>query len=283
MAALSSPFSALRAASFTFEELQSGIYVGGQGDPLLLIHGSGPGASSIGNWRLVLDRLASRYSVIAMDLIGFGSSDRRAEPPYFDFELWVRQAKAALDLFGRDKIGVIGHSISGAIALRIAAEDTRVNRVMTTGTMGARMPVTPALSKIWRCPASREEMRSAAQALIADDELITDAYLDARMEIIGSEEYRLYFDTMFEGDFEHYINAAVVSDDILARVSVPVMMLHGREDLAFPAETGSLALLDKMPDADCMLLGRCSHSIAMERTETFLSAIHNHFARQDER
>jgi hypothetical protein len=73
----------------TFEGRSVAFYTGGSGPPLLLIHGSGPGASSIGNWRSVLGPLSESYEVFAMDLLGFGLSDRKAGPPYFDFPMWV--------------------------------------------------------------------------------------------------------------------------------------------------------------------------------------------------
>ncbi|HZU64472.1 MAG TPA: alpha/beta fold hydrolase, partial [Novosphingobium sp.] len=76
----------LPLSHWSFEGLSVGCRIGGAGLPLLLIHGSGPGASTIGNWRLVLEDLANRYHVHAMDLVGFGESDRKPAPPYFDFE-----------------------------------------------------------------------------------------------------------------------------------------------------------------------------------------------------
>ena len=271
------PFANLRQVTIPFEGLRANAYEGGEGRALLIVHGSGPGASSIGNWRLVLDDLAERYHVLAIDLIGFGLSDRKPEPPYFDFDLWVRQIVAALDHLGGTEIGIIGHSLAGALVLKAASLDSRIGGVLTTGTMGAPMPVNPALDYVWRCPASREEMRRAAQALIADHGLITDAYLDFRMQVIGSKEYQRYFNAMFDQPFETYIEAAVLDDETLARITVPVLMLHGTKDEPIPAETGSIALQPKLPRADVLLLCNCSHSVAMERRGSFLNAVFGHF------
>src|SRR5512132_3265234 len=49
----------------------------GEGKPVLLLHGIYPGASSL-EWRHVVPAVAQRYSVIAVDLLGFGRSDRPA-------------------------------------------------------------------------------------------------------------------------------------------------------------------------------------------------------------
>ncbi len=48
-------------------------------------------------------------------------------------------------------------------------------------------------------------------------------------------------------------------------------MLHGRNDVAFPAAI-SLALAEQLPQADVMLIARCSHSVAMEHPDKLLSA-----------
>src|SRR5699024_9136717 len=131
--------------------------------PLLLLHGSGPGASTHGNWRLILEPLSQHFHVIATDLIGFGMSDRKSQTPYFDFDLWVRQAKNAVDLFDRndDGVNVLGHSLSGAIALKLAGIDSRVKRVVTTGTMGVPMDLNPSLERVWTFPETTEDLRAA--------------------------------------------------------------------------------------------------------------------------
>lgn len=266
------PFKRLQAQSLNFEGLTVNCWVGGSGFPLLVLHGSGPGASSVGNWRLVLDDLAARYRVLAMDLVGFGGSSRKPTPPYFDFDLWLRQARFALGAMDVSKVGVIGHSISGALALRLAASTPAIGKVLTTGSMGTPMPVNPYLDKVWRCPANREEMRAAARVLIRDESLITDAYLDARMDIIGSQEYRAYFNTMFGDPFEQHIAAAVVSAEELHAIAADVLMLHGRDDLPFPVDQCSARLAPKIANADLWTLANCSHSVAMERPDAFVAA-----------
>lgn len=79
--------SAPDEVQFDFEGVPVTYYHGGKGAPLLLIHGSGPGASSIGNWRTALGPLSERFEIFAMDLIGFGKSGRLPSTPYFDFPL----------------------------------------------------------------------------------------------------------------------------------------------------------------------------------------------------
>ena len=60
----------------------------GEGFPLLMIHGSGPGVSAWANWRLVMPELAKQARVIAPDMAGFGFS---ARPEGYDYSMdnWV--------------------------------------------------------------------------------------------------------------------------------------------------------------------------------------------------
>jgi 2-hydroxymuconate-semialdehyde hydrolase len=250
---------------------------GGSGYPLLLIHGSGPGASTIGNWRRVLDPLARHFHVHAMDLIGFGQSDRKRVEPYFDLSLWLKQCRAVIDVMPGSRIGIVGHSLSGALALKLATLEPRIAEVLTTASMGAAFKMNPAVEKIWTFPANRDELRQTAEVLIHDKSLIDDAYLDARMNILHKDTtYGPYFSAMFGGNRQSYVDQTVLTPAESAAVRCKVSMLHGRDDVGFPPSI-TLDIAERLPQADVTLLARCSHSIAMEQTDKFLAAAHSLF------
>lgn len=110
---------------------------GGGGFPVLLIHGSGPGASTASNWQPILKPMTDRYHVFVTDLIGFGQSGRKTNEPYFDLELWLEQCRQIINLIPGQRIGVLGHSLSGALALKLASREKRISAVLTTGTLGS--------------------------------------------------------------------------------------------------------------------------------------------------
>ena len=269
--------SSMQDGSFELAGVRVAYVEGGSGFPVLMIHGSGPGASTAGNWRLVLEPLTHGYHVYAMDLIGFGQSGRKAGPPYFDCDLWLEQCRAMLRSIPGDRVGIIGHSVSGALALKLAAEDARVAKVITTGTMGAAFVMNDATRRTWTFPANRGELRKAAEGLVFDQALIDEAYLAGREQVLGTEGYDRYFSAMFAGDKQQYIDQAILTSAELARVRCPVMMIHGRDDSAFPAETLTMALSRNIPHADVVLLGRCSHSVAFEHPVKFVALVHAFF------
>jgi 2-hydroxymuconate-semialdehyde hydrolase len=183
---------------FEFEGIPVTCYRAGAGMPLLMLHGSGPGASSIGNWRAVLDPLAERFEVVAMDLVGFGKSGRKPVEPYFDHRLWLRQVQALLKRIPGPRVGLIGHSLSASLAITAASLDPRVCAVMTTGAMGGSFAPVDATRRVWKCPRNRQELVLALSGIIHDTSAITEAYLAAREPVVFAPGYADYFDLMFK-------------------------------------------------------------------------------------
>jgi 2-hydroxymuconate-semialdehyde hydrolase len=268
-----------------FEEQQASIdgisfsYLrGGKGIPVLMIHGSGPGASTVGNWARVLEPLSGFCAPYAMDLIGFGRSGRKPKPPFFDFELWLKQCRAMIARIPGGEIGIIGHSISGALALKLAAREPRVTRVLTTGCMGAPFTINEETIRTWTFPRNREELIRAASGLIYDSSLIDEAYLQTRERVLFADPaYAEYFESMFSGDKQSYVQAALLTPAELGNIRCDLVMMHGRDDRPFPADPLTLTLAKSLPQADVILLGRCSHSIAMEHPHKLIDAANRLF------
>jgi pimeloyl-ACP methyl ester carboxylesterase len=90
-------------------------YVGGAGEPLLLLHGL---AGSTGNWVELLPDLVQRYRVIALDLPGHaGSAPLPRGASTADF---AAVAAAVLEAEESGPAIVAGHSFGGLVALRLA-------------------------------------------------------------------------------------------------------------------------------------------------------------------
>ncbi len=260
----------MERTEFEFESMRFSALTGGTGFPLLMLHGSGPGVSAWGNFRLVLEDLERSFRVLAIDLIGFGESSRKPTKPYFDLGLWMRQAQFAMNLLGTGEVGIIGHSVSAVLALRLAATNPRVRRVMTTGAMGGRFVANHDLELTWSVPRTRDDLRKAMQSLIYDHSLITDAVLDNRMTLLGSNGYAGYFGEMFAGDKQQYVDACVLDANELRGLKCEVTLVHGRDDKPIPALENSVAFGALIPKADVVLLGQCSHSPAVEHPGKFL-------------
>jgi pimeloyl-ACP methyl ester carboxylesterase len=91
----------------------------GKGEPVLLLHGLGESSYS---WRYVIPELAKTHRVIALDLKGFGQSDKPEDGRYslFDQADLVDQFIAE---HGFRNLTLVGHSFGGGVALALALKD----------------------------------------------------------------------------------------------------------------------------------------------------------------
>ncbi|MEA5596600.1 alpha/beta fold hydrolase [Rivularia sp. UHCC 0363] len=94
----------------------------GTGKPLVLIHGFG---ASIGHWKKNIPVLADAgYQVFALDLLGFGGSDKA--PIEYSVDLWVELIKDFWQEHIKQPAVFIGNSVGALISLTIAAEHPEI-------------------------------------------------------------------------------------------------------------------------------------------------------------
>ena len=165
--------------------------IDGAGVPVVLIHGLYSSARI--NWQLpgTLAALAADHLVVALDLPGFGRSDKPPTADAYGLQ-WIEDITLLLDRLKIEKAHIVGYSMGGIVALKFIAEHP--DRVLS-GTLGGMvwLPEGGGLQKIWehlRDPAARGVSRLAlAKAelqaikvpvvvLIGDRDPIKQLYVD---------------------------------------------------------------------------------------------------------
>jgi len=97
----------------------------GKGDPVVLIHGGGPGASGASNYRRNIDALSSRYRLVIPDLPGYGQSDKsRITGPRY--AAYANAMLGLLDELGIKRAHFVGNSLGGGAALKLALKTPEV-------------------------------------------------------------------------------------------------------------------------------------------------------------
>jgi 2-hydroxymuconate-semialdehyde hydrolase len=261
----------LKEFDLAFEQTTIHCWEGGTGRPLILMHGSGAGCGTFSNFRAVLDGLSERFHVLAADMVGYGRSGRRPVPPYFDVPMWVRQMLALIDHVGETQVGLVGHSLAGALALKAAAQDRRVSAVLTTGTMGIPAPER-AGSGSWSFPEDRTAIRAHIEYTLYDKSLVPEREIEERAAVLYAPGYREYFNSMFGADRSSFYAESTVTQEELDAVSCPVLLMHGWNDAFVSPEESSLPLSKRLPQSDVLILGRCGHSVALEYPGKFTAA-----------
>lgn len=114
----------------------------GEGQPpLILLHGFG---TSIGHWRHNLQALSQRHTVYALDLLGFGASEKAAAP--YDVAFWAEQVYDFWRQFVGQPVVLVGNSIGSLVCLAIAATHPE----MVQGIVMINLPDSSVLeSPVW--------------------------------------------------------------------------------------------------------------------------------------
>lgn len=240
----------------------------GTGDPVLLIHGSGPGVSAWANWRLTLPVLAERYRMIAPDIVGFGYT---AAPPGFAYgrESWSAHLLAFLDALGLSRVSVVGNSFGGALALSLAVEHPdRVAKLVLMGSVGVSFPLTPGLDQVWGFEPSVPGMRRLMELFVHDPSGLRDGLAEMRYRAATRPGIAEAFAAMFPAPRQRWIDALALDEASIRGIPHETLVVHGRDDRVIPLAT-SLRLSGLIDRSDLHVFGRCGHWVQIEAHERF--------------
>lgn len=247
----------------------TGIIDIGEGVPVLLLHGSGPGVSGLANWRLTLPALADAgFRAIAPDQLGFG----RTLPPddhQYSMDTWVGHAVDVLDTLGLHQVHLIGNSFGGAVALSLAANHPeRVDRLVLMGSVGVPFPITDALDRVWGYQPSIDEMLDLMKIFAFDSSAFGRDLATQRYESSIENGADKRFAAMFPAPRQRWVDAMATPFESISRIASPTLLVHGRDDRVIPVQN-TLTLLDLLPNAQAHIFGQCGHWTQIEHAAEF--------------
>ena len=248
--------------------IATNVHVAGSGEPVLLLHGSGPGVTAWANWRLTIPPLAERFTVIAPDIVGFGFTER---PPGFGYDLqsWTAHVVGLLDALGVESAHVVGNSFGGALALSLAAaHPARVRRLVLMGSVGTAGEITPGLEAVWGYEPSVANMRALLDLFAYDRTLVDDDLANLRYQASIRPGIQEAFAALFPPPRQAALDALAQPDDALRALAHETLIVHGREDRVIPLAS-SLRLLELIPRSQLHVFGRCGHWTQIEHADRF--------------
>ena len=246
----------------------------GQGEALLLIHGSGPGVSAWANWRLVFPILSKQYHLYAPDVVGFGYSDR-PEGIQYGIDVWAEHMINFLEAVNEKKVSIIGNSFGGAIALHIAKRrPDLINKLILMGSMGVDHPIAYGLDAVWGYQPSPENMKNLIKLFAYDQSMAENGDLvEMRYQSSIQEGFQESFSAMFPEPRQRHVDAMALSPEKLNEIQFPVLLIHGREDQVIPLAETSFKLVQLLPDAQLHVFPQCGHWVQIEKTKEFAGQV----------
>lgn len=248
--------------------LNTNLHDQGEGDPILLIHGSGPGVTAWANWRGTIPVLAERFRALAPDMLGFGYSERPDDQVY-NLDRWVRQAIDVLDAKGIDRANLVGNSFGGGVALALAIRHPeRVRRLVLMGSVGVPFELTEGLDAVWGYTPSLDTMRELIRLFAYNPELATEDLAQLRYEASIRPGFQESFAAMFPAPRQRWVDALASREADIRSLPHETLIIHGREDRIIPLET-SWKLSQWIPRAQLHLFGHCGHWTQIEQADRF--------------
>lgn len=249
----------------------------GSGEPVLLLHGSGPGVSAWANWRLVLQGLQDRFRLLAPDLAGFGYSQAPAGMVHTR-QSWLDQIVRFMDKLELPKAHVVGNSFGGSMALALAiAHPDRVDRLALMGSVGVPFELTPGLDAVWGYEPSFENMRAIMRIFAHDPALIGDALVQLRYEASLRPGIQQAYAGMFPAPRQRWVEAMAHPEEAIRALRHETLLVHGRDDKVIPLST-SLTLLQWIDNSQLHVFGRCGHWTQIEHAAAFQQLLANFFS-----
>ncbi|TXN77321.1 alpha/beta hydrolase [Methylobacterium sp. WL8] len=287
---------------FELHDIESGAVrirasVGGAGPPVLLLHGH---PQTHATWQAVAPTLAERFRVVALDLRGYGDSDKPdggERHVNYSKRAMAADAVAVMRHLGHEAFALIGHDRGGRVAHRLALDHPEVVTrlavfdIAPTATMYARTDKDFASRYFWWFfliqPAPLPE-----RLIAADPEFFLRTHVDGQSKTSGSpspelfaEYLRVYRDPATRHAIcEDYRAAATIdlehdAADADKRIEVPLLALWGAKGTVGQTYDVLATWREKALDVQGHALD-CGHTLQEERPDLVLAALASFLANE---
>jgi pimeloyl-ACP methyl ester carboxylesterase len=271
------PASAVDARTIDTSLGHIAVSVLGEGFPLVLMHGGGPGASALANYHDNLEAFAG-FQVILPDQPGFGGSYR---PTAEDLEarsiteITVDAMFQTLDALGVDTFHLLGNSLGGAAALGMSiSQPHRVQKLVLMAPGGGWLPTSPTPTEgqkeMFRYfngeGPTVAKMKNFVRTMVANPKLFDDANIQARYEA-SLDEGHIEFYHLYNNAFAKRGGMDPLWKD-LDRITASTLLLWGRDDRTITLD-GAWIMLKNIRRVQMHIFGNCGHWVQVEKKAEF--------------
>lgn len=249
----------------------------GEGHPLVMLHGGGPGASALANYRDNLDAFAG-FKVILPDQPGFGGSFRPTEQQLDAqsiTEITVDSLYQVLDALGVESFSLLGNSLGGAAALAMAiSQPDRVTKLVLMAPGGGWVPTGPTPTEgqkeMFRYfngeGPTLAKMKNFVRVMVKNAKAFDDESIQRRYEQSLDVNHIAFY---------HRLNASFAKrhgmDPLwkdLRVVRADTLLVWGRDDRTITLD-GAWMMLKDIPRVQLHVFGECGHWVQVEKKEEF--------------
>jgi pimeloyl-ACP methyl ester carboxylesterase len=249
----------------------------GEGVPLLLLHGSGPGVTGWRNFRGILGTFARHFRCLILEFPGFGVSDDFGGHPMMTAQGAVL---TFVDRLGLDSVDIVGNSMGGGVGVNFAIRHPdRLRRLVTIGGIGTNL-FSPGPSEGIRLlqefteNPTRERLVDWLHSMVYDPALVTEELIEERWTLATdaptlSSARRMYGKAAFAQMMAAMRNSdAPLPWTLMHKVAAPTLLTWGRDDRVSPLDM-ALIPMRTIPNAELHVFPNCGHWAMIEAKQAF--------------
>jgi len=263
----------------------------GDGPPLLMLHGSGPGVTGWRNYRGNLARFAEHFRCLVLEFPGFGVSDPTDEHPMVAAAGSITRF---LDGLGLQKVDVIGNSMGGIVGTQFAiANPDRVGRLVTIGGMGTNI-FSPGpgegikLLMEFTDDPSREKLIRWLHSMVYDRSIVTEEMIEERWQQATDPETLASARRMYGSKAMAARAKAMAAADqppywaMLHKLKAKTLITWGRDDRVSPVDMALLPMRS-IRDVEVHIFPNCGHWVMIEQKEAWESTVLAFLTREEQK
>ena len=250
---------------------------------VVMLHGSGPGASGWANFNRNVEPLAAAgYRVILMDAPGWSKSDPIVSRGSRS-DLNACALKGLMDVLRVDRAHLIGNSMGAhsAVAFALANRERVGKLVLMGGGTGGLSPFVPMptegiklIGALYRQPTI-ENLKRMMNVFVYDTSNLTEALFQARLDnMLARRDHLENFVKSLEANQNQFPDFA----HRLGEIHAQTLLIWGRDDRFVPLDMG-LRLLAGLRDAELHVFSRCGHWAQWEHADKFNRMVSEFLAR----
>lgn len=240
----------------------------GNGPPVLFVHGLG---ASVELWLPNVHGLKDHLTAIAVDLPGFGRSDRGTMP--FSLPNGARFLRDVVDALGFERISLVGNSMGGVLCLQYALDyPERLDRLVLIASAGLGRELSSSLCMLglpvvpwFLLRRSRPEwVEPGLRSCLADPWCVSSEYVQLCIAASGHRQAMSSFvEAVRVGVTIRGQHPRIVLRDRLHAIRAPTLLIWGQQDAVIPVRHAHAAC-ERLSNASLVVLENCGHCPQIE-------------------
>jgi 2-hydroxy-6-oxo-6-(2'-aminophenyl)hexa-2,4-dienoate hydrolase len=250
----------------------TGYIEAGTGAPLILVHGGGAGVNGYSNWFATLPLFAEHFHVLAVDMLGFGATDK-PDPGQFEYsqDARIQHIAGFVKALGLQPANLLGNAMGGATVLGVAATRPElVDKLILTGSAGVDPSLNEAVRPVMGYDYTPEGMARLIEVMTHESFHPAQELIDYRYENSISPENRIGYDATIA--WVRKRGGLFYPEEFIARVKAPTLVVNGKQDRIVTVAQ-AYRMLELIQNSAGYIIPNCGHWTMIEHPVEFAGVV----------